>query len=412
MKTLFLTVGGSWPPLLKAIGEEKPGQVIFFCTGRDPATGEAGSEKDVPKLAEEAHLAAGQYQAVIVPADALDGCIAAMAPALVAAAAGEAIADYTGGTKTMGAALVLAALESPAVRLRFTGGARSDLRQVAPGTERGIPISLAHLRFGRAFAPALLPWSRFAYAQSELLLDAIPDCPAADQPRLTRALALSRAFAAWDCFDHQAASDQLGPFRQAVGAELSRHMTALKLLTTTGWSQTPARLWDLWRNAERRAGQARYDDALARWYRFTEGLAQWILGWRWGIETASIPPEQIPGGLELPPSREGQRQAGLYDAWRLLAAKDPSLPAAQFFADRGKELLGLAVHRNAALLAHGFTPVTAAEWQAASQFTDAHLLPLLTNEAFAARGEARPLLSPWPQLPDRYIFDAGEPTRR
>lgn len=412
MKTLFLTVGGSWPPLLKAIGEEKPGQVIFFCTGRDPATGEAGSEKDVPKLAEEAHLAAGQYQAVIVPADALDGCIAAMAPALVAAAAGEAIADYTGGTKTMGAALVLAALESPAVRLRFTGGARSDLRQVAPGTERGIPISLAHLRFGRAFAPALLPWSRFAYAQSELLLDAIPDCPAADQPRLTRALALSRAFAAWDRFDHQGASDLLRPFCQAVGAQLGRHLTALKLLTSPGSLQAPALLWDLWQNAERRASQARYDDALARWYRFTEGLAQWILERRWGIKTASIPAEEIAAPLDLPPNGKGQYQAGLRDAWRLIAAKDPSLPAAQFFTERRQELLELVKHRNASLLAHGFTPVTAADWKRASEFTGPNVLPLLTGEASAARGDTRPLLSPWPQLPDRYIFDAGEPTRR
>ena len=96
------------------------------------------------------------------------------------------VADYTGGTKTMTAALVCAALQSDDVELQLVSGARRDLVGVVDGTER-------------AMAPYLAAWKRYAYQEAAAGLERIrvaADAP--DRQRLNLALVLSRALARWD----------------------------------------------------------------------------------------------------------------------------------------------------------------------------------------------------------------------
>ena len=45
---------------------------------------------------------------------------------------------------------------------------------------------------------------------------------------------------------------------------------------------------DLWRNAERRAVQGRYDDAVARCYRMVEWTAQWLLRTRCNVSAVLL----------------------------------------------------------------------------------------------------------------------------
>lgn len=48
MKTLLIcTVGGGHQPIIKAIEESQPDFVSFICTGPDPETEQAGSEKQI-----------------------------------------------------------------------------------------------------------------------------------------------------------------------------------------------------------------------------------------------------------------------------------------------------------------------------------------------------------------------------
>ena len=89
---LICTVGGSHQPVLTAIRELSPAHVLFFATGRDPATGRPGSlsmitgkgepiedrrgGEVVERLANiptQAGLTAEQFTTVEVPADDLDG---------------------------------------------------------------------------------------------------------------------------------------------------------------------------------------------------------------------------------------------------------------------------------------------------------------------------------------------------
>ena len=91
---LLCTVGGSHQPILTAIESTSPDFVCFFCTGRDPATGQAGSIRQVtgkgsvikaqpgdsgatlPNIPRQAGLDDGAFEAREVPADDLDRCVA------------------------------------------------------------------------------------------------------------------------------------------------------------------------------------------------------------------------------------------------------------------------------------------------------------------------------------------------
>ena len=167
---LLCTVGGSHQPIIEAISSTEPCYVLFFCTDRDPATNRPGSIEQVtgagnvikasytdpkptlPNIPTQAGLKADQFEVQIVPADDLDGAYSVMRDAIAALASDKQfpdagfIADYTGGTKTMTAALVCAALERDDVELQLVTGARSNLVSVMDGTQQAMTASVARLR--------------------------------------------------------------------------------------------------------------------------------------------------------------------------------------------------------------------------------------------------------------------------
>ena len=174
---LLCTVGGAHQPILKAIESTAPRYVCFFCTGRDPGTRQPGSIVQVtgkgtvikagfgdsgptlPNIPAQAGLDADRYEDRTIPADDLDGAfltIHAIAAELAERFPGARfVADYTGGTKTMTAALVCAALERDDVELQLIAGAGPDLIRVEDGTERAMAASVARLRLDRAIVPWL-----------------------------------------------------------------------------------------------------------------------------------------------------------------------------------------------------------------------------------------------------------------
>lgn len=158
------------------------------------------------------------------------------------------------------------------------------------------------------------------------------------------------------------------------------------------------RLFDLWRNAQRRAARGRYDDAVARIYRLLEWIAQWLLRSKCNIDTADIPPEWAPAGIELTLNREGKHQAGLFAAWGLVGHRGGG-PAAEFVNANYKKLLDHIKVRNQSILAHGFTPVTESGWNALATWFDEAVIPMLEQEAALAGVRFTP-----PQLPSEFIW--------
>jgi CRISPR-associated protein (TIGR02710 family) len=288
--------------------------------------------------------------------------------------------------------------------LQVITGPRADLLKVSDGTQAKLPISVEGIRLRRAMHPFIGAWARFAYGESAEGLGRIPR-PGDDRLRaeLQLALGLSRAFDAWDRFDHAAASEQIALYRQRLGADAGAQVgplfTALRHLSAAGNSpqRTPAQLWDLWLNAQRRAVQGRYDDAVARGYRLLEWTAQWLLAGK-GIDTSDLCAEQIPDALHIAANPDGKRQAGLRNAWELAAHHLGGAVGAFVEAERS-HMLDHLKKRNYSILAHGEQPIAQSDWVAFSGWIEAALIPLLQTQA-AGVGLKRLA----PQLPQQPLW--------
>ncbi len=423
---LICTVGGSHQPVVTAIRDTDPLFVIFLCTDRDPATNRPGSRIQVegtglviharrgdtaptlPNIPAQCGLADERYEVRIVAADDLDDVFVQARKAIADTrsrlpATTRLLADYTGGTKTMTAGLVMAALECADVELRLVTGTRADLIRVHDGTQGSVLASAAAVRLHQAMAPHLRAWARFGYAEAARGLREIPrPANAALRGEWQIARDLSAAFDAWDRFDHPEALRSLDLYRTRIGKRGGPYFSFLDTLTAPDGDRRrePARLLDLWRNAQRRAAQGRYDDAVARGYRLIEWTAQWLLRERVGIDTADVPEDRIGADVSLTVNRHGKRQAGLFAAWQLVAAHVPGAPAAFASAERGR-LLDHLTARNASILAHGYTPIGEEVWVGFREWIEEAFLPMLREAATEAGLRMDP-----PQLPDKPLWDS------
>ncbi len=397
---LLCTVGGSHQPIIEAIRSTSPCYVCFFCTDRDPITSRPGSIDQVtgegsvikasysdskptlPNIPTQAGLQTDQFEVSIVPADDLDDAYSIMRDATAELAekfsGARFISDYTGGTKTMTAALVCAALEMDDVELQLVAGARTNLVRVQDGTEQAMTASVAHLRLLRAMTPYLGAWERFAYHEAAEGLNSIRiAADTTDRQQHQLALGLSRALALWDNFDHAKAFDLIKLYSTHVNACFPYMFQTLSVLTRENDQRCePARLFDLWLNAERRVAQGRFDDAIARWYRLMEWTAQWQLRTKLNADTADFPCDLLPKDADATPGRDGKIKIGLWQAWQVVGDRLPG-SAQDFVKKHGKEILHLVKLRNASILAHGFRPVRDSDWREVCNWTHEKFLPVL-----------------------------------
>lgn len=413
---LLCTVGGSPEPIVKAIESKRPDHVAFLCSEDivwEDGQRTAGSRHEIAKpggIAERADLAADRYEIATVPhPDDPDGGFL-VARELLARLRGrfpdaEIVADYTGGTKSMTAALMLAATAAgdPRLRIQFVSGVRKDLVRVLSGTERPLDIAVDAISAERDLDRVARAWRSFAYQEAEALLEPYVSAaegttrlPAALRQRITTLHQLSAGFAAWDRFEHGDALRLLCELREVV----PRHVTALRRLPQAG----PPRpelflLVDLWHNAHRRAARGRFDDAIARCYRLVEATAQWLLVTRHGL-----PPSRLPVSA-LPTKRRKEWADGLPDdrtidlplekTWRLLKDRELSLVGRSaepmvielFASSSGTSRFEAMRHwlsrRNHSILAHGFRPIDRDLWDEVRAWLAAAWLPWLERQAEA-----------------------------
>ena len=156
-KVLLVTVGGSSEPVVTSIQKNKPQYVVFFCT--EDSGGQKGSAKTITKsdtgsrppckkcnheetykniaIEERTGLNKDQYEIVIVkPDDPWD--IFQKTNAIIARFQEEnanITVDYTGGTKSMGLGIGMAATINEGCDLTVVAGDRIDLIKVQSGME-------------------------------------------------------------------------------------------------------------------------------------------------------------------------------------------------------------------------------------------------------------------------------------
>ena len=392
---LAVTVGGSCQPVVTAIQDYRPDFVVFIVStgsrgSRGMVDGEGSpcqiraadgkSVQFLPNIVTQTGLPAGSWNfAELNDPDELNHCYTEIRKALNQYAAAHPgwrrIADYTGGTKTMSAALVLAALDA-GWELSLVKGARTDLVRVVDGSEMAALAGGQEVRCRQRLAEARALFNNYAYYSAAELFESLArqaPLPPALGREVRDAACLARAFDAWDKFDHERAFYLLEPFQSRVVPQWIFLKSLLKAVKSKAGYEP---VFDLLGNAERRAARGRYDDAAARLYRALELLAQTrLLQQDPPIHTGAVDLRQVPEPLRddfgKQVDADGVLKIGLHQDYRLLRAlHDPLGLAFDPLEGRLRDILTV---RNQSILAHGPEPIRAGDYARMKNVVDALL---------------------------------------
>lgn len=384
------TVGGSPAPIIYSLTRHAPTYALFLCSA---SSATAVGEQILPALPEK--LTATLVHTVHILRDEQDllACVRDMRAAVRKAkevfglGGAPLLADFTGGTKVMSAALVLALAEYNVHFTYIGGGQRSKngLGTVIEGTEK--VMRLAN------------PWEVLAFSPIRQIVDAFNFREFARAASIAEELAqrgesagffhalarLSEAYALWDGFDYPQARKILPKALEALEALVDQEKLSCPALPPLlahvrkncaqlylasdelaafeeNGSPCPASLRDLAANALRKEEQGSFDDASARYYSLLEKGAKVELASRYGINTSNVSPDLLPDAFlretTLVPSHDGRLQLPLFKAYFLLACLNNSLGLA--FMQHKERLEQVLRVRNSSLLAHGFAPIDVA----------------------------------------------------
>ena len=322
-KILVLSVGSSAEPIVNAIKYSKPDFVYFFCSSGPNGTegiidspGDPCGDKRKSKCTEcgyeyyignpkgkaivfQTKLEKGQYEIVTIDdPDDLNECyekLLALAETINEKYDNsQVIANYTGGTKTMSAALALVGIMTQQWDLSLNIGPRQDLIKVRSGDT---PVVIDKWRIFSQnqtdLFKGLLDNYHYGFIVSSISGMLLKPLDKSSQDKLIEARVICEAFDLWDKFNHLQALELLEPY----GSRFSSHIINLKKILgktkATGYELVP----DLLNNAKRRAVQKHYDDAIARLYRATELFAQTRLKKEYGYKTGELRFKQLPQHL-------------------------------------------------------------------------------------------------------------------
>jgi CRISPR-associated protein (TIGR02710 family) len=380
--TLVVSVGGSAEPVIRAVSDLKPERIVWLVSEQTRATLESVRAALAVKPSWQKEICTPDAEDITATFDAVHQ---QLGPTLAdwRVEPGDVTVDITGGTKPMTAALALAAVHL-AARFQYIGGTqrtKGGVGIVETGSERTVQ------RFNpwEAFAIESLRTVGAAYRAHDFAAAREATRRARERVRrrdlekyldaLDRMLA---GFDAWDRFDYGEAHRRLkscrddlalrwsgDPTRRPMIDRVEGSLTRVEQIRESLRNEAPSGLLleDLIANALRRREMGRYDDAVARLYRFLEGLAQAALWERFRLRTAHVPLKRLPadGSWDGARSRsaDGSVKLGLRDAYRLLQALGDPLGAIAARLDEGGDLAGFLRARNQSLLAHGTEPVGA-----------------------------------------------------
>lgn len=404
-----MTVGGSDEPMVKSIKELNPDKIFFICsTGKNSSRimiedeglvcGKNNpNEKPRPNILVQTGYPKNQTEILEVDPDDPYAAFAVCKKIIGNHHDHRVYADYTAGTKSMSAGLFLAASEFEHCTPMLVKGPRLDLVKVTGDRSRVASIN-RNLALASRYKDAFhILLSEQDYAGARNMIDAISRLgeEEADRDFLDRATISMLAFDLWDRFQFDQAYVELELFcRQFSPA----NETMIQYKITAGqiwgllewlksenekpdrnkdsnvpytvkdpWKVVPLPVFDLIRNAERRARMEQYDDAVARLYRATELYAQFALRRR-NIytdnitgETLACLPQEHRDLLEAKRNAKGKIAIGLFDGYELLHGLDE--PVGHVWKSHKDRINGVIQYRNLSWLAHGIKPITKEDYE-------------------------------------------------
>ena len=376
---LICTVGGSPAPVIFGIQAHAAAAVLFVCSeGSAPSV----EEQILPALTNKPiwrRLILADEQNLLSCVTDIRSELARTLDAWALPRDTPLLGDFTGGTKVMSAALVMALMETN-VQFTYTGGGRRS--------KNGLGI----VQDGEEHLVAMVnPWEALSFVPIQQLTDAFNNYQFYEAEKLARSIAahdvrpdfflafaaLANAYALWDSFRYAEAAPlfahallQIKKYASGSMEPLIRHMqrNAIELKTTDDELNAflrcrklcPRYLRDILANALRRKEQGRHDDAVARLYSVLEKAAKITLLSDYEVDTSALRPEQLPKPIlaSLSPlmGHDGSLQLPLFRAYQLLA--DLGHPLGLRFMEHKQQLNQLLHARNFSLLAHGFAPIS------------------------------------------------------
>lgn len=403
-KVLIVSVGGSYEPVVTAIREIKPDRVVFLCSGgtcRNSSVSQVMGEgtpcelrrgAEVIKKEPNILVQTGYKESfdkekdliIVEDPDEIIDCYKKIEEKMSGIREEDPdcsiFADYTGGTKTMSAALAMASMDYNISSLFVTTTGRRNLIKVETGQfPKRIGTSIIHhKRRLKQILPAMIRQYNYPAAIEELKT-VLMECelPNEEQKKLGENLNLYKGLDAWDNFEHLAALELLEPLMgkekiKFLAIFLKKVIASRKKIDNNYNTEGQKVIFghgyevieDLLLNAQRRAHQNRYDDAVGRIYRALELTAQIRLKTKFGLLTGDIDinnkniqnlQEECRSYLQKKRNDDNIIQIALKDSLILLNDLDDET-GKRFNANRSRILDVLKI-RNNSLFAHGFNPV-------------------------------------------------------
>lgn len=396
---LVLSVGGSPEPLIKSIQHYHPLYVIFIASRESNA-----------KVLEIIRKTEGieKYSTILISDHQnLLACVRDIRLQIPEKLAEMnlpenilLIADITGGTKVMSSALTLAMMEFNS-RFTYVGGnkrpkngnAEDNTGPVADGAEVIMPMDNPWDAIGLREANSLvLAFNAGQFEAAKEKSDFIKSRDNEFRAFYDGLGMIIEGFRYWETFDHKMGKKLLGmglgklqpysnrnnPRFSALFAELEKTLAVLDAIEKESSILTEkfqpleqdfgnAYLRDLVGNARRCAKRGHYDDAVARLYSAIEKTAKIALAQK-GINNSAVSKDTLAkAGEELAAKYadepDGEIKVPLSDSFHLLCKLDSDHQISCAYAQYRDDLAKTLENRNKSLLAHGYRPVKAEDYQ-------------------------------------------------
>jgi CRISPR-associated protein (TIGR02710 family) len=381
-KVMIMSLGGSPEPLTKSIETHRPQHIIFLAS--QDSLLKAGDvlnpltvKKPKPEfeITEDPNIMFECYKAARRCVDRVRK---------LNAPSNDVMVDYTGGTKVMTAALILATIGQP-YQFNYVGGqerTKEGLGVVVNGHEK--------------MYPEMSPWSIFAEEERRqvvtlfnrrrysAVIQIIDSCsqelPLEIQKYFSFVRPMAEGLLFWEQFNHKEANTQLSaglgelhnflklfPVTELEGfynsVQKCKEFLERLISTTRGLQEMKyIVIDDLLNNARRRISDRRYDDAAARIYRALELCGQIAFIEKSGYTNDRVKEEEIPSPLRADFVKKYRDPASGFLKLPLEATfkylHEKGHDAGIRFFEMHREIKKIQTNRNYSILAHGIQPVT------------------------------------------------------
>lgn len=278
------------------------------------------------------------------------------------------IVDYTSGTKTMTMAASIAATVNN-LDLMFVSGKRGKNNIVEKGTEelRIQNLNKVHQEEVIEDTKELFNQYRFKYAIEKIESLKTPEDSEEMEFNRAKHILLLITYNYWDEFNHYLAlytfnTHYYQDFKE-MEYQLKLNYKALKIINDDDNKlQDYYILASIINNADRRAEEGKYDDAIARLYRSMELIAQICLD-KYGINPNDVDINKVKGksdqafynisGKLIRTHKGALKLPGLDSIYMLIHNLNSFDKIGQYYFDHREDYKIVLQHRNTSILAHG-----------------------------------------------------------